>query len=197
MANGTALLALPAGPSPLPPARWRCVEGRGADSGPTPSTPPPASRRRRGQGSPDAADTLRPASAVSRVAALPPRRGGPSRRRALRASPGSPLVLLERSRSSLRCLRPSRWCRFPLPATPSGPSRELCGGRVGKVEGRHPFSPRHAGGVGCLVVCPLLASGVRGSTRMGAAPRVISPAVGEVLARAVVAARAGEFPVAG
>ncbi|KAF6298840.1 hypothetical protein mRhiFer1_008895 [Rhinolophus ferrumequinum] len=128
MANGTALLALPAGPSPLPPAGWRCVEGRGAESGPTPSTPPPASRRRRGQGSPDAADTLRPASAVSRVAAPPPRRGGPSRRRALRASPGPLSVLLERSGLSLRRPRPRRWCRHPLPAAPSGPSREVLRG---------------------------------------------------------------------
>lgn len=146
MANGTALLALPAGPSPLPPAGWRCVEGRGAESGPTPSAPPPASRRRRGQGSPDAADTLRPASAVSRVAALP--RGGEGRPA---AAPCAPHPALCR-------------CSWSAPGCPSGarsrdggvvtrsrrPRRvrpvKCCGGRVGKVEGRHPFSSPYAGG---------------------------------------------------
>lgn len=84
------------------PPDWRCVEGRGAESGPTPSTPPPASRRRRGQGSPDAADTLRPASAVPRVAALP--RGGGGRPA---AAPCAPRPALCR-------------CSWSAPGCPSG-----------------------------------------------------------------------------
>lgn len=110
---------------------------------------------------------------------LSPRRGGPSRRRALRASPGPLVVPLERSRSSLRCPRPSRWRRFPLPAAPSGQSRSsVCAGveSVRSKEGRrHSPSPRSRGGGGCLVVCPLLASGVRGPTRTGAVPRLTRP----------------------
>lgn len=203
MANGTALLALPAGPSPLPPARWRCVEGRGADSGPTPF--PPASCLTAPAGARGLL-TQRTLSARPRpclALRLSPRRGGPSRRRALRASPGLLVVPLERSRSSLRCPRPSRWRRFPLPAAPSGQSRSsVCAGveSVRSKEGRrHSPSPRSRGGGGCLVVCPLLASGVRGPTRTGAVPRLTRPhAAGGRLPRGRSwRPGAGEFAAAG
>lgn len=82
---------------------------------------------------------------------LSPRRGGPSRRRASRASPGPLVVPLERTRSSLRCPRPSRWRRFPLPAAPSGqPRSSVCAGVESvrsREEKRRPSSPRSRGGV--------------------------------------------------
>lgn len=133
---------------------------------------------------------------------LSPRRGGPSRRRASRASPGPLVVPLERTRSSLRCPRPSRWRRFPLPAAPSGqPRSSVCaGGRVGKVEGGKeasllsPLAGRGPGASSCAP-CSRLAFGAR----LGRAPCRVSPphAVGEAVARAAVAARAGEFPAGG
>lgn len=43
---------------------------------------------------------------------------------------GPRLVPLERSRTSFRCLRPSRWCRFPFPASPpTGRRCRWCRGR--------------------------------------------------------------------
>lgn len=67
---------------------------------------------------------------------LSPRWGGPSRRGALCASPGPLVVPLERSRSSLRCPRPSWWRRFPLPAAPSGHPVEVCVRGVESVRSR-------------------------------------------------------------
>lgn len=165
------------------------------------SPPPPASRRWRGQGSPDAADTLRSASAVSRVAALPAAgRAVPPPRlaRLARPSGGAPgayqVVPQVPEAESV--------ASFPAPGGPVGstPFKCVCGGRVGKVEGGKeasllsPLAGRGPGASSCAP-CSRLAFGAR----LGRAPCRVSPphAVGEAVARAAVAARAGEFPAGG
>lgn len=110
MVNGTALLVLLAGPSPLLPAgRW-CVEGRGAESGPDPAL-----------GSPDAADASRlPPRAGGQAACawpslcwggLPPRPLGVSVRLCL----GPPWCSWSAPGCCLRCPRLSRRVPFPFP----------------------------------------------------------------------------------
>lgn len=157
MANGTALLALPAGPlARSPPLRVACGRRQGCGIRPDLAPPPRASWRGRCRGLRDAADALPvPLGCVSRAAlpavgraVLPPRRA-PSRARervpqAVGGAPGAFQVVPQAPEAEWRC-------RSLFPSASSGNHcagvSEERGGRVGK--GGVPLVP--LGGDGCLV----------------------------------------------
>ncbi|KAF6073410.1 hypothetical protein HJG60_009543 [Phyllostomus discolor] len=113
----------PRAPLPaLPPGGGAWKGGRGADPGPT-SLPclPPCGEGVGFRGLVDAADTPLFALRGCLLGWPSPRWGGPFSRRVARPSWGVrarvarlSVVLLGRSRSSVRCPRPSRCCRFPF-----------------------------------------------------------------------------------
>lgn len=159
MVNGTALLVLPAGPSPLlllpDGGAWKAGVRNPARPR-RPRLPPP------GAGGAGVSLTQRTLSAglsaVSRVCGSP--RGGEGRSAAAPLRLGALafwLVPLDRPGSSLRCPRPSRWCRFPLPVTSVG-SHPAKRGRVrggqqdlwfGKLGGGRPFPAPPGRGAPC------------------------------------------------
>lgn len=120
MANGPALLVLPAGPSPCLPARSRCGEGRGCGIRPRPRSWGPLTQR--------VLPARRPLWAAKGRVCGPPRVGEGCCRAASARRRASASVLLERSGSFREVPEAEPVCAVPGPGAAAAAGRRLAVG---------------------------------------------------------------------